>query len=123
MARPKDPPVCDVVCVHTDTVETLLPAVRAVIGAGEILSNLADDTRFRVLYALSRSELCVCDVAAIIESTTAVASYHLRLLYRSGLVAYRREGRLAYYRLADPRLRPLIDAVLAYVQGSSDGSE
>jgi DNA-binding transcriptional ArsR family regulator len=101
--------------VHADTVETLQPAVRSIIGAGEVLGVLADDTRFRVLYALSRSELCVCEVAAIIESTTAVASYHLRLLYRAGLATYRREGKLVYYDLGDPDVRSLVEAVLTYV--------
>ena len=115
MTKTKTPPVCDVVCVHADTVETLQPTVRDIIGAGEVMSTLADDTRFRVLYALSRSELCVCDVAAIIESTTAVASYHLRLLYRTGLAKYRRKGRLVYYELADPNMRPLLEAVLTYM--------
>ena len=80
------------------------------------MALLADDTRFRVLYALSQSELCVCDVAAIIESTTAVASYHLRLLYRAGLAKYRRKGKLVYYDLADPGIRPLLDAALAYLR-------
>ncbi len=116
MANSRDIPVCEVVCVHADTVEALQPAVRSIIGAGEVVALLADDTRFRVLYALSQSELCVCDVAAIIESTTAVASYHLRLLYRAGLAKYRRKGKLVYYDLADPGIRPLLDAALAYLR-------
>ncbi len=120
MARSQEAPVCEVVRVHPETVAALLPEVQAIMGAGEILSMLADDTRFRILYALSRSELCVCDVAAIIESTTAVASYHLRLLYRTGLATYRRKGRLIYYSLSDPDLRPLFEAVLTYVRQKAD---
>ena len=116
MAKPNDIPVCDVVCVHADTVEALQPKVRSIVGAGEVAALLADDTRFRVLYALSQSELCVCDVAAIIESTTAVASYHLRLLYRAGLAKYRRKGKLVYYDLADPAIRPLLAATLDYLR-------
>ena len=116
MAKSREIPICEVVCVHADTVEALQPAVRSIIGAGEVVALLADDTRFRVLYALSQSELCVCDVAAIIDSTTAVASYHLRLLYRAGLAKYRRKGKLVYYDLADPGIRPLLDAALDYLR-------
>ncbi len=118
--KKKEPPVCEVVRVHAETVDELLPQVQAIIGAGEIMSILADDTRFRVLYALSRSELCVCDVATIIESTTAVASYHLRLLYRTGLAKYRRKGRLVYYEIADPNLGPLLEAALTYMKQQAD---
>jgi len=106
--------------VHADIVDELQPAVRGVIGAGAVMSVIADDTRFRIVYAISRAELCVCDVAAIIESTTAAASYHLRLLYRAGLASYRREGKLVYYRLADPNLVPLLAAVLTYLRARED---
>lgn len=116
MAKVDDIPLCDVVSVHVDTVDALRPEVRDVAGAGDILALLADDTRFRVLYAVSKSELCVCDVAAVIEATTAVASYHLRLLYRAGLVNYRRKGKLAYYELAGPDIRPLLEAAHDYVR-------
>ena len=69
----------------------------------------------RCSYALSQSELCVCDVAAVVGATTAAASYHLRLLYRTGLVDYRRDGRLVYYRLAEDRMRPVLEAIKSYV--------
>jgi DNA-binding transcriptional ArsR family regulator len=68
-----------------------------------------------VLYALSQSELCVCDVAAVVGATTAAASYHLRLLYRTGLADYRRDGRLVYYRLSEDRMRPVLEAIKSYV--------
>jgi len=114
VTRQSEPPVCEIDCVHTDTVDALRPVIVGLTGVGETVANLADDTRFKVLYALSRSELCVCDVAAVVGATAPAASYHLRLLYRTGLVDYRRDGRLIYYRLADEALRPVLDAVMAY---------
>lgn len=117
MRKQNDPPVCEVECVHADTVDQLRPIVGGFNGVGEAVANLADDTRFKVLYALSESELCVCDVAAIVGATTATASYHLRLLYRTKLVDYRRDGRLVYYRLADNDIRPVLEAIKAYVTG------
>lgn len=115
MGKQANPPVCDVERVHAEKVDELRPVVGALTGVGETVANLADDTRFKVLYALSQSELCVCDVAAVAGVTTAAASYHLRLLYRTGLVDYRRDGRLVYYRLADEKLRPVLEAIKTYV--------
>jgi DNA-binding transcriptional ArsR family regulator len=101
--------------VHADKVDKLRPVVGSFTGAGELVTTLADDTRFKVLYALSQSELCVCDVAAVVGATTPAVSYHLRLLYRTGLVDYRRDGRLVYYRLADDKMRPVLEAIKTYV--------
>ena len=115
MGKQTNPPVCEIECVHADKVDVLRPVVVTLSGVGEIVANLADDTRFKVLYALSQSELCVCDVAAVVGATSATASYHLRLLYRTGLVGYRRDGRLVYYRLADEDMRPVLEAIRAYL--------
>lgn len=115
MSKQNDPPVCEVECVHADKVDELRPVVGGLSGVGEAVANLADDTRFKVLYALSQSELCVCDVAAVVGATTAAASYHLRLLYRTGLVDYRRDGRLVYYRLSEDGIRPVLEAIKSYM--------
>ena len=85
-----------------------------VAGAGEFFSALADDTRLKVLYALSESEMCVCDVGAVTGTSKAVASYHLRLLYRMGLADYRKAGRRVYYRLADSAFESLLRAAIVY---------
>lgn len=115
MGKQTNPPVCEIECVHADKVDGLRPVVSALGGVGELVTNLADDTRFKVLYALSQSELCVCDVAAVVGATSPAASYHLRLLYRTGLVDYRRDGRLVYYRLADEDMRPVLEAIKSYM--------
>ena len=107
-------PVCEDECIHPDVVERVKGSVPHVEGAGELLSVLADDTRLKVLYALSRSEMCVCDVAAVADVSKAVASYHLRLLYRLGLASYRKDGRMVYYSLADHEVVPVVTAALEY---------
>ena len=73
-----------------------------------ILSLMADPTRSRLLYALDVvSELCVGDLALALEINEDAASYALRLLRTAGLVTYRREGRVLYYRLAEGFPEPL----------------
>lgn len=108
----RDVPVCQVDCVNEETVSRLKPQVDRIEGVATIFKALADDTRVKVIYALSEAELCVCDVAALIGSSKATASYHLRLLHHMGLVKYRKDGKLVYYRLADPHIGNLVREVL-----------
>lgn len=96
-----DAPVCEVDCVHADIVQQIKPHLGAVSVMVPLFKALADDTRAKVALALAQSELCVCDVAAVIGCSKATASYHLRLLHHMGLAHYRRAGKLVYYRLAE----------------------
>lgn len=111
----RDVPVCQVTVVHDDVVNRLKPQVDRVQGVAMIFKALADDTRAKVVYALSQAELCVCDVAALIGGTKATASYHLRLLSHMGLAKYRKDGKLVYYRLADQHIGNLVQEVLEHV--------
>ena len=71
---------------------------------------LGDPTRTRFLHALlGAGELCVCDLAAVVEVPETTASQALRLLRTAGVVAYRRSGRMVFYRLADAHVRMLLD--------------
>lgn len=118
MRKQNNPPVCEIECVHADAVQRLTPLVGGFDGIGETMSIFADDTRFKILLALSQSELCVCDVGAIVQASGAAVSYHLRNLYRVGVVKYRRDGKLVYYRLADERTADLIETVAAFASHS-----
>lgn len=79
-----------------------------------IFSALSDPTRFRILEGLSREELCVCDIAEVAAVSQSAVSHQLRLLRDRGLVAYRREGTRAVYRLADDHVRDLIEIGLVH---------
>jgi len=109
----RDAPVCEVNCVNEEVVSQLKSDLILLQGAAEVFKALADDTRLKIIYALSQAELCVCDVAALIEGTKAAASYHLRLLYNMGLADYRKDGKLVYYRLTDDYLGKLVLGFLA----------
>lgn len=83
--------------------------------AAKIFKALADETRVKIAYALYiEKELCVCDVASIVESSTATASHHLRLLKNLGLAKYRKEGKLVFYSLVDDHVKQLIHIVFEY---------
>ena len=80
----------------------------------DIFSALADPTRLRILQALALEELCVCDLALLAGVSQSAASHQLRLLRDRDLVAYRRDGKRAVYRLADDHVRRLLDQGLAH---------
>jgi len=109
-------PVCRVHRLNEETVNRLKPLLARTEGVATVFKALADDTRVKVVYALSEAELCVCDVAALIGSSKATASYHLRLLHHLGLAEYRREGKMVYYRLADPHVGNLVREVLRHLK-------
>ena len=106
---------CEVRLMHPDAVarvEASLPNVENIEAATTRLKLLADPTRFRILAALAKEELCVCDLAAIADVDESTMSHQLRLLRVHGLVAYRKAGRMAYYRLASDDVLPLVDYAL-----------
>jgi len=78
-----------------------------------VLSLLGDPVRVRVLYALDLvDELCVGDLAAVLEVSEDAVSYGLRLLRTAGLVQTRKQGRAVFYRLADHFPEPLLEHCL-----------
>lgn len=79
-----------------------------VAGLSELFQALADETRTKILYLLAAEELCVCDLAAILDLSLPAVSHHLRLLKIMRLVKYRREGKNVYYSLADGHVLRLI---------------
>lgn len=106
---------CEVRLMHPDAVarvEAILPSTEDVEAATTRLKLLADPTRFRILAALAKEELCVCDLAAVAGVNESTMSHQLRLLRAHGLVAYHKAGRMAYYRLANNDVLPLVDNAL-----------
>ena len=77
-------------------------------GLSELFRALADETRTKVLYLLSRQELCVCDLAHLMEMSLPAISHHLRLLKMMRLVRTRREGKQVFYSLDDDHVLTLI---------------
>ena len=78
----------------------------------DLFGALSDETRLRLLYALSREELCVCDLAQVAGRSIPAVSHQLSLLRRLGLVTYRNEGKLSYYRLQSDVVRELLNAAV-----------
>ncbi|WP_096440898.1 ArsR/SmtB family transcription factor [Alteribacter populi] len=84
-------------------------------GTSQIFKILADEKRLKVAYALTlEKELCVCDVAHLLQSSTATASHHLRMLKKMGLAKYRKEGKLVFYSLDDDHVVDVIKLTMEH---------
>lgn len=104
--------VCEVDLIHPGAVARVLKALPdegVTRRAAEVFGLLSDPTRARIVHALALEELCVCDVAAVAGLSVSAASHQLKRLRDRGVVGYRKEGRLAFYRLSDERVRGLLE--------------
>ena len=82
----------------------------------ETFSVLGDPTRLRIVYALSQQELCVCDLASVLDMSQSVVSHSLRALRQMRLVRHRRDGRIAYYSLDDDHIASLVGEGFRHVK-------
>ena len=85
-----------------------MPPEEELAEMAELFKVFGDSTRIRILYLLSESELCVCDIAALLQLTQPAISYQLKMLKHSRLVKSRREGKTIFYSLADSHVGTII---------------
>ena len=115
MAQIKDS--CDCNAIHEDVI------ARAKIGmpeAGQFrnLSNLykmfADSTRLKIMWALSKERMCVCDVAVLLGMTKSAVSHQLKSLRLTNLVHYEKEGKNVYYSIVDDHVLEMLENGFAH---------
>ncbi|MEP7274653.1 MAG: metalloregulator ArsR/SmtB family transcription factor [Acidobacteriota bacterium] len=82
----------------------------------ETFKLLGDSTRIRIAFALSREELCVCDLANLLGISQSAASHSLRVLRQMRLVRVRKEGKIAYYALDDHHIASLLEEGFRHVE-------
>ncbi|MFO7273310.1 MAG: metalloregulator ArsR/SmtB family transcription factor [Symbiobacteriaceae bacterium] len=97
-------------------IEALRERLLDVAGLSELFRVLADETRTKILYLLAQEELCVHDLAQILDLTLPTISHHLRLMRLMRLVKSRRDGRHVYYALADDHVLQLIQTAQEHYQ-------
>ncbi len=109
---------CDIEAIDPERVALVMASMideATTLGLAEIFRALGDPTRVRILHALAASELCVCDLAAILGMSQSAVSHQLRLLRSLRLVRHRREGRMVYYALDDDHIEKLLAQGLDHV--------
>ncbi len=102
---------CSIEAIHDEVVLS----VKEKMPRDEELLKLADLTRIRILAALVQSEMCVCDLASLLEMTQSAISHQLRVLRQAHLVNYRKVGKVVYYSLDDEHIKMLYEQGLVHV--------
>lgn len=103
-------PECNRDHLHPDLqeIDRLMPDVDSLYDLSEVFRVFGDSTRIRILYALFESEMCVCDIAALLGLTQSAVSHQLRILKDAKLVRFRREGKSIFYALDDDHVRAIL---------------
>jgi DNA-binding transcriptional ArsR family regulator len=104
---------------HEDVVKKVLeeqPADEYLYDLAELFKVFGDSTRIRILYALFESELCVGDIAQLLNLSQSAVSHQLKLLKDAKLVKFRREGKIIFYALDDEHVRTIISMGMEHVE-------
>ena len=110
---------CDAVCTHEEIIGRVrneIPDEDTLYDLTELFRIFGDSTRVRILYLLFASEMCVCDMAALLGLTQSAVSHQLRALKNVRLVKARREGKTVFYSLADDHVKTIINQGLEHVR-------
>lgn len=104
-------PHCASFKAHEDIIERVneaMPDEELLYDLAELFKVFGDSTRIKILYLLFESEMCVCDIAAMLNLTVSAISHQLRVLKQSSLVRFRRVGKTVFYSLADEHVRSIL---------------
>ena len=97
-------------------VQKAMKSAAAITLIAETFKILGDPTRIKIAFALSKEELCVCDLANLLGASPSAVSHSLRVLRQMRLVKFRREGRTAFYSLDDEHIVRLLDDGFRHVE-------
>lgn len=113
------PDACEIQFVDEKKVKKARRAMKSaatVLALAETFKILGDPTRIKIAFALSKEELCVCDIANLLGVSQSAVSHSLRTLRQMKLVKFRKEGKIAYYALDDEHIRDLLDIGFRHVE-------
>lgn len=103
--------VCEIECMNEKAVKEVKSNMldeAILLSVSDNFKIFGDLTRLKILQALYQRELCVCDLSAVLEANQSTISHQLRILRGNNLVKFRKEGKMAYYSLADDHVVKII---------------
>lgn len=109
---------CSCNVIHDEVVmkvRAIMPEEETLYDLAELFKVFGDTTRIKILCALFESEMCVCDIAALLNMNQSAISHQLRVLKQARLVKYRREGKVVYYSLDDDHVKQMFDHGLVHI--------
>jgi DNA-binding transcriptional ArsR family regulator len=110
---------CAVKGIHRDTIRLVrknMPDPVRLYDLADLFKLFADSTRIGILWALSESEMCVCDLSALLKMKQPAVSHQLRHLKQCRIVKSRRDGKVVYYSLDDDHIRKLLNLGMEHIR-------
>ena len=105
--------------IHEHTIQSVqnrMPDFVDLYELADLFKLFGDSTRLSIIWALSESEMCVCDICALLKMKQPAVSHQLKNLKQSRIVKSRRDGKVVYYSLDDEHIRRLLDIGMEHVQ-------
>lgn len=109
---------CAYIHIHEEIVEQVnekMPDEEKLYDLADFYKVFADSTRIKILYVLLCSEMCVCDLAQILNMTQSAISHQLRILKQMDLVRNRRDGKTIFYSLADDHIKAILNQGMEHI--------
>lgn len=109
---------CEFINAHKETVDKVMkvmPKDELLYDLAELYKIFGDSTRIKILYVLFESEMCVCDIATLLNMTTSAISHQLKILKQASLVKFRKSGKTVFYSLADDHVRTIIGQGMEHI--------
>lgn len=109
---------CDFMHIHDDVlkkVRDVMPLEESLYDLAELYKVFGDSTRIKILYALFETEMCVCDIATLLNISVSAISHQLRILKQSRLVKFRKDGKSVFYSLADEHVRSILGQGMEHI--------
>jgi len=110
---------CDLFQVHPEVVDEVrghLPPEEELADLADLFKVFGDSTRIKILFVLFEREVCVCDIAQLLDMTQSAISHQLRVLKQNHLVKNRREGKSVLYSLADDHVKTIIGQGFEHIE-------
>lgn len=114
----KNTDCCEQHLIHNDVVKQTvehMPDLDTLFSLAELFKVFGDTTRIRIMCALFENELCVCDIAEIVQMGQSAVSHQLRILRNAKLVKVRKDGKSSYYSLNDEHIKKIYEMGLAHI--------
>ena len=93
-----------------------MPEDEKLYDLAELFKVFGDTTRIKIIYALFEEEMCVCDIADLLNMTQSAISHQLRVLKQARLVKFRKEGKVVYYSLDDNHINQIFNCGLCHIE-------
>ena len=110
--------LCESEIIHEEIVKKVkktCPKDEMIFDLADFYKIFGDTTRVKILYALDKSELCVCDISALLGMSVSAVSHQLKILRDSNLVKTKREGKIVYYSLSDEHVKSILECGIEHI--------